>query len=629
MAKQDVALELDEFSTLGTAGEDGGGAEGDEALLGSRPPGALRLSRPRVASKRLRDMRVRPEQPMSATQIDRVLTQHLGAVHSAEQLVQIRKHLMEQGPVFRAELAQLVAQANSGFLSKWRVFFRTFVLLLAFPLPALHIVRNLNGTSSNHRDEINRGLLIFFSPDRAATESNLLMENKQGVWRLTIAMLVAFATMNISLILGVSRVYDVLSASGNTKEILDYGNLVESIFPFLIFVYFAFQMAFCISIIAKEETDVFQEELSAARHEMEHASFFGDAKFRTSLIVGQYPLVAHDTPCNTCRFRHRTVEGQSVDLFFHLVLAHSLYMQKSSFWKTLKCNIGLAIAAFLLAVLPAAVRLVLKEAYVGRARDEDHPDWRDYPIVISSQIALFVTFFVYFKQCTHNFHECRVMLNAMLFFTALLETDASTQYGAVPTDGHIFFVPHVTLQHPHNVISWYVLRKYLKDVFKTTRLQMEVIVGIFIAALVMFFVVLLAAVLLGALVVKDVHLSVTALQAESIIIWGSICITTGMITVLIYGLRYNKLLQRHKLYLAKAQLKLLKDTYLDPTETDASTDFLAIVDNIKDNLERDDNLFTVFGFPLDSSLVKQIEAAILSLVTIGISSTLAFIRKSS
>lgn len=153
--------------------------------------------------------------------------------------------------------------------------------------------------------------------------------------------------------------------------------------------------------------------------------------------------------------------------------------------------------------------------------------------------------------------------------------------------------------------------------------------GIFIAALVTFFAILLTVALLGILVIKDVHLSTTALQAEIVIVWGCICITSGMVTVLFYGLKFNTLLEKHKVFLTQSQLNVLKETFLQhDLGAESSTEFLGVVDNIKDNLERDDRLFTIFGYTLDSSLVKQIQAAVFSLLMLGLSTTLTFLRDS-
>ena len=86
----------------------------------------------------------------------------------------------------------------------------------------------------------------------------------------------------------------------------------------------------------------------------------------------------------------------------------------------------------------------------------------------------------------------------------------------------------------------------------------------------MFFVILLAVALLGLLAVKNIHLSVTALQAEFVIVWGCICITTFLLAVLYYGLKYNSLLEVHKLYLAQSQLVVIKETYISGDEEAAS-----------------------------------------------------------
>jgi hypothetical protein len=97
-------------------------------------------------------------------------------------------------------------------------------------------------------------------------------------------------------------------------------------------------------------------------------------------------------------------------------------------------------------------------------------------IVLLSQISLFVTFLLYFLQCGHTLHLCREMMNTMFFFTALLHKDDGFEDGAVTRDGRIFFIPSVALHKPHNAVSWYVLRRYIKDVYRNTRKQTEIIV---------------------------------------------------------------------------------------------------------------------------------------------------------
>lgn len=67
-------------------------------------------------------------------------------------------------------------------------------------------------------------------------------------------------------------------------------------------------------------------------------------------------------------------------------------------------------------------------------------------------------------------------MNAMHFFTVLLEKEDTSAKGAVPHEGRILFIPHVSLHLPHNVVSWYVLRKYIKDFYNSVRKQTEVIV---------------------------------------------------------------------------------------------------------------------------------------------------------
>lgn len=148
------------------------------------------------------------------------------------------------------------------------------------------------------------------------------------------------------------------------------------------------------------------------------------------------------------------------------------------------------------------------------------------------------------------------------------------------------------------------------------------------AALILFTIVMLSIALIGIFVVKGIHLSVTALQAECIIIFGCICITSFTLVVLAYGLRFNSLLVKHQTYLAQSQLSLLKEAYLKPHDLDLASDFLGVVDTVKDNLQRDDRLFSIFGYSVDDGQVKKIQAAVFSLVALGVTSTLAFLRQS-
>jgi hypothetical protein len=103
-------------------------------------------------------------------------------------------------------------------------------------------------------------------------------------------------------------------------------------------------------------------------------------------------------------------------------------------------------------------------------------------------------------------------------------------------------------------------------------------------------------------VVKDIHLSVTALQAEFVIIWGCICIATFLSFVLFYGLKYNSLLEMHKTYLAQSQLFVVKAAYIGNKE-DVAMDHLRVTDLLQENLARDDRLFTVLGVPVNGTQV--------------------------
>ena len=96
--------------------------------------------------------------------------------------------------------------------------------------------------------------------------------------------------------------------------------------------------------------------------------------------------------------------------------------------------------------------------------------------MLCSQISLTLTFLVYFVQCGHVMHLCREMLNTMFFFTALLHKDDVLEDGAVVRDGRVFFLSPVVLHKAHNAVSWYVLRRYIKDVYISTRKLTEAVV---------------------------------------------------------------------------------------------------------------------------------------------------------
>lgn len=84
-------------------------------------------------------------------------------------------------------------------------------------------------------------------------------------------------------------------------------------------------------------------------------------------------LQANNETCATCSLKHKTIEGRTADLYFHLVYSHSWHLQRFSFWLKKWMTIVMAVAAFNLAVIPVAVRIARQGAFAGKARDEDEP----------------------------------------------------------------------------------------------------------------------------------------------------------------------------------------------------------------------------------------------------------------
>lgn len=235
----------------------------------------------RSLSHAMRSERSRHASPLAVDVVEQRLKEVLGKTHTPEELAQVRKLLLSRGPVYSTDLEQLLSQIQPTFFVDWQVFLRTNLLLMAFPIVALAVYRLLTGRSIKYRAEIERGLRLFYAPQPGSTTSVLEPGPvRQLCIHVTTGLLVGYSTMIIALLFGIARAPAWLGAPGNPTQVLDHGNCVETVFPFLIYAYFALQMALGVSVMASQEDEVERDKLDAARHDLEHASFLGEAKVR-------------------------------------------------------------------------------------------------------------------------------------------------------------------------------------------------------------------------------------------------------------------------------------------------------------------------------------------------------------
>ena len=224
-------------------------------------------------------------QTLSAAELDAILLKELREVHTDEELAQIRTLLLRKGTVYKSDMDNLIHEIKPKRLLDWGVFLRILLVILMFPLVAKAVYGFLYRGELKHKTEIERAFRLFYVP-KPGHNMDILgrPQLRKMCLYITVALLVGNTTMVICLLLGLSRVHSWLGADGNAREVLDGGNCVETVFPFLIYGYFAFQMALGYSIVVSEEKAVKKTRMEEARQEMEHASFWGKNEVRASVV---------------------------------------------------------------------------------------------------------------------------------------------------------------------------------------------------------------------------------------------------------------------------------------------------------------------------------------------------------
>jgi hypothetical protein len=267
-------------STRGYGFDSSGGADDGEATPTANIQSAwvVGINRVRAASKASVAFR-EGRKGMTSDELDEILIKELGDVHTPAELAQIRTLLLRRGKVYRNDIDSLIADAKPSKLLDWKIFLYSLLLIMAFPVVAKAVFGFLYRGEIKHKTSIERAFRLFHVP-KPGQDIDIVGRpklRKRCMW-ITFGMLVGNITMATCLLLGLSRAHAWLGADGNPREVLDGGNCVETIFPFLIYGYFAFQLALGLSIVAEEEAPIRKEKLEEARAEMEKASFWGEHK---------------------------------------------------------------------------------------------------------------------------------------------------------------------------------------------------------------------------------------------------------------------------------------------------------------------------------------------------------------